>query len=309
VGDVREGQGAESWSGARTDELGVDECWARLATTSVGRLCFVEGEDPVVLPFNYAVDGHSVVMRTGSWTALERVAAAGATVAFEADVTWPRLHEGWSVVVRGLLTEVTDEGERAALARIPLHPWAGGQREHFVRIQPWSVTGREVRSPRGSDRSGSDPTGGARAGGLELLSREECLDLLVGTGIGRIGFELDGVPHVLPMNCAVDDDGTVVFRTDAASVLAQLAGRPAIFEIDGFDERTRTGWSVCVRGRGRDLGGATDRLARHLLDLSVITWASGPRDCWFAITAEDVTGRRIPLVHDASYGWIPGVVS
>jgi nitroimidazol reductase NimA-like FMN-containing flavoprotein (pyridoxamine 5'-phosphate oxidase superfamily) len=141
------------------------------------------------------------------------------------------------------------------------------------------------------------------------LSSEECLALLVGVGIGRVGLELDGVPHVLPMNCAVDHDGTVVFRTAADSVLAQIAGRPVTFEIDGFDERTRTGWSVCVRGRGRDLGGATDRLARRLLELSVIPWAPGPRDCWFAIPPEEVMGRRIPLVQDATYGWIPGVVS
>jgi hypothetical protein len=50
--------------------------------------------------------------------------------------------------------------------------------------------------------------------GLVVLSMEECLALLVGAGIGRIGFELDGVPRVLPMNCAVDHDGTVVFRTN-----------------------------------------------------------------------------------------------
>ena len=53
--------------------------------------------------------------------------------------------------------------------------------------------------------------GGADQMGLAVLSKEECLALLVGVGIGRVGFELDGVPHVLPMNCAVDHDGTVVF--------------------------------------------------------------------------------------------------
>jgi hypothetical protein len=145
--------------------------------------------------------------------------------------------------------------------------------------------------------------------GLVVLSTDECLALLVGAGIGRIGFELDGVPHVLPMNCAVDHDGTVVFRTNPGSILAQVVGRPAVFEIDGFDTRTRTGWSVCVHGRGRDLGAATDRLVSHLRELSVIPWAAGVRDRWFAIPPEEVTGRRIPLVQDADYGWLPGVVS
>jgi nitroimidazol reductase NimA-like FMN-containing flavoprotein (pyridoxamine 5'-phosphate oxidase superfamily) len=306
---MTEGRGTDEHGWATTEELTVDECWSRLATTSVGRLCFVEGQEPAVLPVNYAVDGHTVVMRTASWTALERVAVAGATVAFEVDTTWPRIREGWSVVLRGLLSEVTDESERASLALIPLQPWAGGRREHFVRVQPWSVSGRHVRVHRGTDDRESTGGPADHEARLDILSREECLELLVGSGIGRVGFDLDGVPHVLPMNCTVDHDGTVVFRTDSGSVLAQLAGRRAVFEIDGFDERTRTGWSVCVRGVGRDLGGTTDRLARRLVDLSVITWAPGPRDRWFAITADEVTGRRIPLVHDANYGWIPGVVS
>jgi nitroimidazol reductase NimA-like FMN-containing flavoprotein (pyridoxamine 5'-phosphate oxidase superfamily) len=295
-----------SWSHA--EELAVDECWSRLATGSVGRLCFVEGDQPVVLPFNYALDGHTIVVRTGSWTALERVASVGASVAFEVDMTWPHLREGWSVVVRGLLTEVTDEGERASLARLPLEPWAGGRRDHLVRLQPWAVTGREARRHRG-DEEELDMMSDVDQMGLVVLAEEECLSLLVGVGIGRVGFELDGVPHVLPMNCAVDHDGTVVFRTADDSVLAQIAGRVAVFEVDGFDEHTRTGWSVCVRGRGRDLDGATDRLARRLLDLSVIPWAPGARDRWFAIPPEEVVGRRIQLAQDANYGWIPGVVS
>jgi nitroimidazol reductase NimA-like FMN-containing flavoprotein (pyridoxamine 5'-phosphate oxidase superfamily) len=306
---MTEWQATDERSRAHVVELGVDDCWSRLATVSVGRLCFVENGEPVVLPFNYAVDGHTLVMRTGSWTALERVASTGTTVAFEADTTWARRHEGWSVVVRGLLAEVTDESELSALGRLSLHPWAGGQRDHFVRIQPWAVTGREIRLHRFEDERGSDMSEDADSKGLVALSREECLGLLVGIGIGRIGFELDGVPHVLPMNCAVDHDGTVVFRTAPDSVLAQIAGRPAIFEIDGFDDRSRTGWSVCVRGRGRDLGGATDKLAQRLLDLSVIPWAPGQRDCWFAIPPDEILGRRIPLVQDADYGWIPGVVS
>ena len=64
-----------------------------------------------------------------------------------------------------------------------------------------------------------------------------------------------------------------------------------------------------MRGRGRDLGSATDRLARSLVALSAIPWAPGRRDRWFAISPEEVMGRRIPLAQDGSYGWIPGVVS
>ena len=144
---------------------------------------------------------------------------------------------------------------------------------------------------------------------LDVLSRPECLALLRGIVIGRVGFQLEDVPHILPVNCAIDGDGTVVFRTAIASVLAQVSGRPVVFETDGFDETTQTGWSVCVRGRARDIDSGTDHLARALQDLTVIPWAPGERDRWFAVPPEEVTGRRIPLVRPPDFGWIPGVVS
>ena len=144
---------------------------------------------------------------------------------------------------------------------------------------------------------------------LEVLGDEECLHLLGEGVIGRVGFQADGVLHVLPVNFAVDADGTVVFRTSGDGVLAGLAGRQAVFEVDGFDPTSRSGWSVCVRGMGRDIVAGRFRAVQHLLDLTVIPWAPGERDRWFAITPEEVSGRRIPIVRAADFGWIPGVVS
>jgi nitroimidazol reductase NimA-like FMN-containing flavoprotein (pyridoxamine 5'-phosphate oxidase superfamily) len=144
---------------------------------------------------------------------------------------------------------------------------------------------------------------------LEVLGDDECLRLLGEAVIGRVGFQADGILHVLPVNYAVDADGTVVFRTTVDGVLARLAGRQAVFEVDGFDIASRTGWSVCVRGMGRDIAAARFRAVQHLLDLPVIPWAPGQRDRWFAITPDEVSGRRIPIVRAADFGWIPGVVS
>jgi nitroimidazol reductase NimA-like FMN-containing flavoprotein (pyridoxamine 5'-phosphate oxidase superfamily) len=127
------------------DELATEECWRRLAQVPTGRLCFVDSGEPMVHPLNYVVDGHSIVVRTASATALQRL-GAGATVAFEADATQPATCEGWSVVVRGHVAEVTDEQELAEMARLPLHPWASGRRNHYLRLRPWAITGREIRA-------------------------------------------------------------------------------------------------------------------------------------------------------------------
>jgi uncharacterized protein len=127
------------------EDLTADTCWSRLAQVPTGRLCFVDGGEPTVLPMNHVVDGHSIVVRTASGTAPQRL-GAGAAVAFEADATQPATCEGWSVVVRGHLAEVTDEQELADVGRLPLHPWASGRRDHYLRLRPWVITGREIRA-------------------------------------------------------------------------------------------------------------------------------------------------------------------
>jgi nitroimidazol reductase NimA-like FMN-containing flavoprotein (pyridoxamine 5'-phosphate oxidase superfamily) len=146
--------------------------------------------------------------------------------------------------------------------------------------------------------------------GLDILSPAECLRLLGKGRLGRVGFVSDGRPHVLPVNYVASDAGEIVFRTTAGSVLTAVAGQAAAFEIDGYDERARTGWSVCVQGPGREITDAGNPLAQRLRELNVITWAPGPRDRWFAILGDEITGRRIPMTATpADLGWMAGVVS
>jgi uncharacterized protein len=145
--------------------------------------------------------------------------------------------------------------------------------------------------------------------GLEELNAGECLYLLAGGSIGRVGFVSGALPHILPVNYAVDRDGSVVFRTTGRSVLAGVAGQMAVFEVDGYDEAHKVGWSVCVLGRAREITEPDDEAAQRLRQLSVVTWAPGQRDRWFAITPDQITGRRLPLeVSPRDFGWLPGVV-
>jgi len=146
--------------------------------------------------------------------------------------------------------------------------------------------------------------------GLEVLSLDDCLELLARGCIGRVGFASGGQPRVLPVNYASDLDGTVVFRTMPDSILSAVAGHAVAFEVDGFDARYKTGWSVCVHGVGRELSGAEDPIVARLRQLSVVSWAPGRRDLWLAVLPDEITGRRLPLAASpADFGWIAGVVS
>jgi len=146
---------------------------------------------------------------------------------------------------------------------------------------------------------------------LEPLSQRECIDRLGIGCVGRVGLVADGVPHVLPVNYASEATGLVVFRTMQGTLLSTVAGQRVVFEVDGFDRNHAMGWSVCVHGTAHEDSVPTASAARSLADRSLITWAPGPRDRWFTIEPDEITGRRVALSGDLSDldGWIQGVVS
>lgn len=134
-----------------TDRLGltiltVDECVRLLEThhVHVGRVAFVDGGYPVVLPVNYRFVDGAVVLRTASGSKLGK-AFVNAQVAFEVDAVDPSWEEGWSVLVQGVAEEVLDPDELQRLQALPLRPWAPGTKPHFVRIWPSHISGRRIQ--------------------------------------------------------------------------------------------------------------------------------------------------------------------
>src|SRR4051812_18787454 len=95
-------------------ELDRAECLRLLGRASIGRIGIHWNALPTVLPVTFALDGDSVVFRTGDGSKLA-AAVAGAVVAFEADDIDPIYHEGWSVVVTGVAQRVTDPVDLARL--------------------------------------------------------------------------------------------------------------------------------------------------------------------------------------------------
>ena len=124
--------------------LDRETCLTLLAGDEIGRLAINDGGTPVILPVNYRMDGDAVVFRTDPGTKLDHGIRSRAS--FEIDDFDRVRHTGWSVVVVGRLEEVT-EHEAATLARVqalPIDPWAGGEKAHWVRLVPSRITGRRV---------------------------------------------------------------------------------------------------------------------------------------------------------------------
>jgi nitroimidazol reductase NimA-like FMN-containing flavoprotein (pyridoxamine 5'-phosphate oxidase superfamily) len=129
------------------DQLVDDVCWRLLARSSFGRVVFCQDGEPGALPVNSAVSDETIVFRTSVDTTLFEL-SHGSRVAFEADHTDHIAESGWSVLVRGTLHEVTDAAEIETLASLPVHPWAPGNRDRWMRIVPDSVTGRTISRHR-----------------------------------------------------------------------------------------------------------------------------------------------------------------
>jgi nitroimidazol reductase NimA-like FMN-containing flavoprotein (pyridoxamine 5'-phosphate oxidase superfamily) len=125
-------------------ELDRQECLRLLAKVPVGRIVHTRGALPAVLPVNFSLDHDgSVLLRTAAASELVR-AIDGAVVAFEADEVDAATYSGWSVVVTGEATVVTDLAQRERLTRTGPRSWVPSPEEVFVRIEPELVTGREL---------------------------------------------------------------------------------------------------------------------------------------------------------------------
>jgi transcriptional regulator with XRE-family HTH domain len=126
--------------------LSADECSALVAPGGVGRLLFVEaGRGPVAIPVNYRMDGADVVFRTGGRTRLAD-SLGQASVSFDVDHFDEGISEGWSVLLTGTASVITEPSELDRARSLDIEPWAGGDRPTYVRLRVQQVTGRAIRA-------------------------------------------------------------------------------------------------------------------------------------------------------------------
>ncbi|MFC6087614.1 pyridoxamine 5'-phosphate oxidase family protein [Sphaerisporangium aureirubrum] len=127
--------------------------------------------------------------------------------------------------------------------------------------------------------------------GLLILTRQQCLELLSLTPVGRIVFTDRALPSVQPVNFLLDGQ-SIVIRTASASKLA-AATRDAVvaFEADDIDVTTRTGWSVTAVGHATAV--TQPHQIQRLATLPLIRWAPGGQDHYIMIHTEQISGRRL----------------
>lgn len=141
---------AETLDAPRTVQpIGADEALELLASVSYGRVVFTLAALPAIRPVNHVVDDGQIVIRTRRLAGLSSALAQHAgtvdqnpdlVVAYEADVLDPVQRTGWSVVVTGIATTITDP-ERLARIGERLRPWVDSPMDTAIAISPEIVNG------------------------------------------------------------------------------------------------------------------------------------------------------------------------
>jgi nitroimidazol reductase NimA-like FMN-containing flavoprotein (pyridoxamine 5'-phosphate oxidase superfamily) len=126
--------------------LGRGECLRLLPSVPVGWLAYCDGEDPVVVPVNFAVDGDEVVIRS-SYGGKLAAAARGAVMALAVSALDLATRTGWSVVVRGPARVVEDTDPDAGPWLAEPSPWAPGEKELAIALRVSDVSGRRIARP------------------------------------------------------------------------------------------------------------------------------------------------------------------
>jgi len=134
---------------AEFEVLSEAECRRLLAEVDVGRVAFVDGDFPVVLPVNFLVDDDLILLRSDPGAKHEHIPMN--PVAFEVDAFERWNQSGWSVLVQGHGRDVTEAaGARYDdLRQRGIETWAPGEKARWLTIEIEQISGRRINATMG----------------------------------------------------------------------------------------------------------------------------------------------------------------
>lgn len=125
---------------------------------------------------------------------------------------------------------------------------------------------------------------------VNILTEDECWELLEQHEFGRLAFHLAGEVHITPINYVIDER-RLLFRTaEGGKLLGVAMNHDVAFEIDDFSEETAT--SVVLRGQARILEGDE---ADVVDNLPLRPWVATTKLVVVEILVAEISGRRFHL--------------
>jgi nitroimidazol reductase NimA-like FMN-containing flavoprotein (pyridoxamine 5'-phosphate oxidase superfamily) len=106
------------------------------------------------------------------------------------------------------------------------------------------------------------------ARGPDVLTREQCLELLASVRLGRVALSESALPVVVPVRYELADEGVVV---GPEQFDVRLGGAVVAFEVDDIDPESNEGWSVQVTGVAREVRDADPARKRLVISTDVVS--------------------------------------
>ncbi|NJP94974.1 helix-turn-helix domain-containing protein [Nonomuraea sp. FMUSA5-5] len=127
--------------------LDTAECLRLVGPGGIGRVAFDGSHGPTVLPVNYRFHEGAVVFRTARGGPMDTDLRSGLDgvdikIAFQVDRIDEAQRAGWSVLIQGAAHHLPED----EVADVGVTPWAGGERQLYVRIVPQQITGRRIHN-------------------------------------------------------------------------------------------------------------------------------------------------------------------
>src|SRR5215472_5884762 len=135
-------------SATEIEVLSEEECERLLHANSFGRIALNDGDQPLILPVNYAADERSVVFRTAPGMKLSH--APMSKVAFEIDGVDQEGGVAWSVLLQGVAHEISAAVDHLSerLRQLVVVPMAPGERQAWIAVTRHQISGRRFRVRR-----------------------------------------------------------------------------------------------------------------------------------------------------------------
>jgi nitroimidazol reductase NimA-like FMN-containing flavoprotein (pyridoxamine 5'-phosphate oxidase superfamily) len=131
----------------RLETLERAECLRLLASSDFGRVVVaMPNGAPVIRPVNYVFDEGSQSVLISSFAGSKLFALTHAKQAtFEVDSVDRAARAGWSVIITGVVEEVTRPTDLERSRALAVEPWAcAGEASCLLRIRAYTVSGRRV---------------------------------------------------------------------------------------------------------------------------------------------------------------------
>jgi len=132
---------------------------------------------------------------------------------------------------------------------------------------------------------------------LERLSADECMELLVNGGVGRLVHTNRYGPTALPVAYTIDEGSVVLgtwdpalFDEDLRTGIAQAEYQVAV-EVDQIDVEAREGWFVLVVGAAHHLDTEAERAS--FIGAGLGPWIEGVPAHFIRVNPTSIWGNRV----------------